>query len=59
MPSAPSRILVKRYAGRRLYDTAGRRYVSVEQLRAWAATGVSFQVIDAETGADITRILLA
>lgn len=52
-------ILVKRYARSRLYDTLNQRYVSVEQLRGWAAEGVAFSVIDMETGADVTRVLLA
>ena len=54
-----SSILVKRYARSRLYDTARRCYVSTEQLRQWAAEGVAFAVIDAETGSDVTRVLLA
>ncbi len=54
-----SPILVKRYARSRLYDTASRRYVTVEQLRNWVAEGVAFAVIDTETGADVTRVLLA
>ncbi len=52
-------VLVKRYGGGRLYDTAQLRYVSVAQLRGWVAAGVAFAVIDAETGADVTRVLLA
>ena len=52
-------VLVKRYARNRLYDTATRRYVSVEQLKTWADEGIDFAVIDTETGADITRALLA
>ena len=52
-------ILVKRYARSRLYDTANGCYVSVEQLRRWAVDGTAFAVIDAETGADVTRVLLA
>jgi polyhydroxyalkanoate synthesis regulator protein len=52
-------ILVKRYAKSRLYDTINRRYVSIEQLRGWAADDVAILVIDAEDGADITRVLLA
>ena len=52
-------VLVKRYAGSRLYNTTNRCYVSVEQLRNWASTGVVFSVIDGETGADVTRVLLA
>ena len=52
-------ILVKRYARSRLYDTRNQCYVSVEQLRRWAAKGVAFSVIDTETGIDVTRVLLA
>ncbi|MGO8799387.1 MAG: polyhydroxyalkanoate synthesis regulator DNA-binding domain-containing protein [Roseiarcus sp.] len=57
MPSAP--ILIKRYARARLYDAARRRYVSVDELRRWRRNGVSFIVLDVETGADVTRVLLA
>ncbi len=52
-------ILVKRYGRTRLYDPASRRYVTVEQLRGWAAQGIVFAVTDAESGADVTRVLLA
>ena len=52
-------ILVKRYARSRLYDTRNQCYVSVEQLREWAARGVAFSVIDTETGNDVTKVLLA
>ncbi len=55
----PSPILVRRYARTRLYDATNRCYVSVEQLCEWDTDGVAFQITDAETGADITRILLA
>ena len=61
MPDARSAqpILVKRYAQARLYDPAAGRYVTLAQLRAWAASGMAVTVIEAETGADITRVLLA
>jgi polyhydroxyalkanoate synthesis regulator protein len=61
MPTAtkPPSILVKRYASSRLYDTTSRRYVALAQLRNWAADGIAYAVIDAATGADITRVLLA
>lgn len=52
-------ILVKRYAGTRLYDTADARYVAKDELRGWAAQGVMFCVLDTETGEDVTRVLLA
>jgi hypothetical protein len=43
----------------RLYDTTNRRYVSLAQLRQWTTEGVAFAVIDAATGADVTRVQLA
>ena len=55
----PPSIVVKRYAGSRLYDATNRRYVTLAQLRTWAAEGIAFAVIDAATGADVTRVLLA
>jgi polyhydroxyalkanoate synthesis regulator protein len=52
-------ILIKRYGGLRLYDVAKARYVSVEELRQWQAERLPFVVRDAETGEDVTRVLLA
>jgi polyhydroxyalkanoate synthesis regulator protein len=52
-------ILVKRYARNRLYDTVAGRYLTVADLKKWAASAVSFVVLDVETGEDITRVLLA
>jgi polyhydroxyalkanoate synthesis regulator protein len=61
MPITPqyAPILVKRYGRSRLYDTVAARYVSVDDLRAWAADGTRFVVRDTETGDDVTRVLLA
>ena len=52
-------ILVKRYAGSRLYDTSKARYVTIEELREWRNRGIAFEVREAETGEDVSRILLA
>jgi polyhydroxyalkanoate synthesis regulator protein len=52
-------ILIKRYARSRLYDTTRGRYVTVEELRQWQREGVALIVRDVETGADVTRVLLA
>ena len=52
-------ILIKRYARSRLYDPVNSRYVTVAQLRQWQRDGIAFIVRDAETGADVTRVLLA
>jgi polyhydroxyalkanoate synthesis regulator protein len=51
--------LIKRYAGDRLYDTIAARYVTVDELRQRKARGIPFYIRDAETGADIARVLLA
>jgi polyhydroxyalkanoate synthesis regulator protein len=52
-------ILVKRYAASRLYDTGTARYVSVDELRAWKERGIPFEVREAETGEDVSCVLLA
>ncbi len=52
-------ILIKRYGRSRLYEPARGRYVSIDDLRAWQREGIVFTVIDVETGADVTRVLLA
>ena len=60
MPAAEMQsILVKRYGRSRLYDTQNRSYVSIEQLRGWAAKGIAFSVVDTETSTDVTAVLLA
>jgi polyhydroxyalkanoate synthesis regulator protein len=51
--------LIKRYARTRLYDTQEARYVTISDLREWIAKGLEFVVIDADTGDDITKVLLA
>jgi polyhydroxyalkanoate synthesis regulator protein len=51
-------ILVRRYASLRLYDTFKARYVTVEEP-AMARTGIAFEVREAETGEDVSRVLLA
>ncbi len=52
-------IIIKFYAAARLYDAASARYVTVDELRRWRAQGISFEVREAESGADVTRVLLA
>jgi polyhydroxyalkanoate synthesis regulator protein len=52
-------ISVKRYAGSRFYDTAHARYVTLDDLREWRERGIAFTVRDAETGEDVSRVLLA
>lgn len=50
--------IIRKYANRRLYDTAESRYVTLEDLRRLVTTGERFEVVDARDGADITRTIL-
>lgn len=51
-------IVIKKYANRRLYNTATSRYVTLEQLSVMLKAGQHFAVYDAKTGEDITRSVL-
>lgn len=53
-----SSILIKKYGNRRLYDTSGSRYVNLEEVAAMIREGRDVQVVDAKTGADLTRVTL-
>jgi len=52
-------ITIKKYANRRLYNTATSSYVTLEQLSQLVKDGQKFVVYDAKTGDDITRSVLA
>ena len=52
-------VIIKKYANRRLYNTAKSAYVTLEHLAAMVREGVDFVVNDAKTGEDITRSVLA
>ncbi len=54
--SAP--ITIKKYANRRLYNTATSSYVTLDHLCQMVKEGVDFVVYDAKTGEDITRSVL-
>ncbi|MHA1544895.1 MAG: polyhydroxyalkanoate synthesis repressor PhaR [Alphaproteobacteria bacterium] len=51
-------IKIKKYANRRLYNTATSSYVTLEDLADMVKDGVDFTVADAKTGEDITRLVL-
>ena len=51
--------VIKKYANRRLYDTAMAQFVTLETLRKRVADGEDFVVRDARTGTDITASILA
>ncbi|MEX2200442.1 MAG: polyhydroxyalkanoate synthesis repressor PhaR [Dongiaceae bacterium] len=51
-------ITIKKYANRRLYNTATSSYVTLDHLCQMVKDGVEFTVFDAKTGEDITRQVL-
>jgi polyhydroxyalkanoate synthesis repressor PhaR len=56
---ANDRIVIKKYANRRLYDTSASAYVTLEHLSELTRQGKDFIVQDAKTGEDLTRAVLA
>ena len=54
----PSETIIKKYGNRRLYDTAGSRYVNLDDLAAMVREGKEVRVVDAKTGQDLTRVTL-
>ena len=55
---AGSRIVIKKYANRRLYNTGSSSYVTLDHLSEMVKEGVDFVVFDAKTNDDITRQVL-
>ena len=53
------RVIIKKYANRRLYNTATSTYVTLDNLAAMVRDGVDFVVYDAKTNEDITRSVLS
>ncbi|MSP42051.1 MAG: polyhydroxyalkanoate synthesis repressor PhaR [Alphaproteobacteria bacterium] len=51
-------VIIKKYANRRLYNTATSKYVTLEQLSQMVRAGQDFTVYDAKSGDDITRSVL-
>jgi polyhydroxyalkanoate synthesis repressor PhaR len=54
----PAEIVIKKYGNRRLYDTAGSRYVNLDDLAQHVRAGREVRVVDAKTGQDLTRVTL-
>ena len=51
-------ITIKKYANRRLYNTATSSYVTLDHLADMVKRGQEFNVYDAKSGDDITRSVL-
>ena len=51
-------VVIKKYANRRLYNTASSSYVTLDHLADMVREGVDFVVYDAKTNEDLTRSVL-
>ena len=54
----PAPVVIKKYANRRLYNTATSAYVTLDHLAQMLKEKTDFVVYDAKTGDDITRSVL-
>jgi polyhydroxyalkanoate synthesis repressor PhaR len=54
----PAPVVIKKYANRRLYNTATSAYVTLDHLSQMVKEKTDFVVYDAKTGDDITRPVL-
>jgi len=50
--------IIKKYPNRRLYDTEQSRYITLADLQKLAEAGEEFEVKDASSGDDLTRMIL-
>ncbi len=52
------KILLKKYANRRLYDTEQSKYVTLSEVADRIRTGQQVEVVDAKTKEDVTAFIL-
>ena len=58
MAKSSGKVIIKKYANRRLYDTESSSYITLDRLAQMVREGREFQVVDAKSGEDITRQVL-
>ena len=56
--SDAEKVIIKKYANRRLYNTKSSAYVTLEHLSEMVKDGVDIVLYDAKSGDDITRSVL-
>src|SRR5665213_151121 len=57
-PSSGERVIIQKYANRRLYNKATSSYITLDDLATMVREGVDFVVYGAKGGEDITRKVL-
>jgi polyhydroxyalkanoate synthesis repressor PhaR len=58
MPHMSEERVIRKYANRRLYDTAASRHVTLEDIRKMIGAGERVKVLEDKTGEDVTRSML-
>lgn len=51
-------LLIKRYPNRKLYDTAAKKYITLEGIAELIRTGKEIQVLDHTSSEDLTAVVL-
>jgi polyhydroxyalkanoate synthesis repressor PhaR len=54
----PEKVVIKKYANRRLYDTEKRAFVSLAQIAELVKQGREIEISDDKTGEDVTAFIL-
>lgn len=54
----PNKVVIKRYANRRLYNTETSSYVTLQDLIALIRSGKELEVIDSSSKEDVTKLIL-
>jgi len=55
----PPPVIIKKYENRRLYNTLTSQYINQDQVAQLVRDGNDVRVVDAASGEDITRLILA
>ncbi len=56
--STSDAVIIKKYANRRLYDTARSAYITLDDIKTMVHEGTEFVVLDAKSGDDLTHSVL-
>jgi polyhydroxyalkanoate synthesis repressor PhaR len=55
----PKPLIIKKYENRRLYNTITSQYINQDQVAQLVRDGYDVRIVDAATGTDLTRLILA
>jgi polyhydroxyalkanoate synthesis repressor PhaR len=58
-PNIPQPLTIKKYENRRLYNTLTSQYINQDQVAQLVRDGYDLRIVDAATGKDLTRLVLA